>query len=312
MDIGISKESEVSLRQQVVAQVEFLIATRKLKPGEALPSVRALATRLRIHHNTVSQAFQELVHKGLLVRRRGSPMVVRPPEEPLRSPPVKDLDDLINQIMRTARKHGYTLQQLRQRLREWMLAEPPDHILALSIDSGMRLLFRIELKETLKCLVELCSPDELAANPGLAIGALVLSPPGIMPEVVSVLPKDRPAIPIIYSDAEEHLEIIRQLRQPSLIAVVSISQPFLEIARGLLSPVVGRRHSLQGYLLTGESPRFRGAADIVFCDSIAPRVVRAQGKRAKVVPYRLISPECLRQISSVMSDSHRRLSGRDA
>ena len=58
MKIRISKESEVSIRQQLTGQISFLIVTGKLKPGEALPSVRELATRLKIHHNTVSQAYQ--------------------------------------------------------------------------------------------------------------------------------------------------------------------------------------------------------------------------------------------------------------
>jgi len=40
--IRISKESDVPLRRQIATQIEFLIATGKLNPGEVLPSVRAL------------------------------------------------------------------------------------------------------------------------------------------------------------------------------------------------------------------------------------------------------------------------------
>ena len=305
MDIRVSKDSDIPLREQVAAQLEFLVATRRLRPGEALPSVRALATRLKIHHNTISQAYQELVGRDLLVRRRGSRMVVRAPEEPRVSSPVSDLDDLINATVETARKSGYTLQQLRQRVRERMLAEPPDHILTLSRDEDMRHLYRTELKSAFQCPVEACHPDELAANPGRAIGALVVSPPRPMPDVVSVLPKDRPAIPIIFSDAEEQLEMIRQLREPSVIAVVSISSYFLDITRGVLGPVIGRRHSLREHLLTGVSRVGIGAADIVLGDTIACPIVRVQrlAKGAKVVPYRLISPECLENIRAVFSDA---------
>lgn len=303
MKVRISKEGDIPIREQLVTQLEFLIATRQLQPGEPLPSVRALASRLGIHHNTVSQAYQELVGMGMLVRRRGSRMVVRAPEEPLRSPLVKDLDDLINETIEAARKYGYTLQQLRQRVRERMLAESPDHVLVVSSDSEMLHLYRMELMEGLDCPVESCSADELVANPGLAIGALVVSAPIPMPAIVSMLPKDRPAIPIIFSDAEEHLEMIRQLRQPSLIAIVSISHYFLEIARGLLSPVVGQRHSMRAYFIGGESPDIIGAADIVFGDSIACRVARPQAKGAKVVSYRLLSTAFLERLSSMMLDS---------
>ena len=134
-----------------------------------------------------------------------------------------------------------------------MLEEPPDRILALSTDSGMRVLLQM-LIEHLACQVDACSPYQLIANPSLAIGALIVSNPGPLPEVLPVLPKDQTAIPIIYCAPNEHLEIVRRLPHPSLIAVVSISEYFLSIARGVLGPVVGQRHSLMERLLTGDTP----------------------------------------------------------
>ena len=71
MHMHVSKDSDVPLRQQVAAQLEFRIATRRLQPGDALPSVRSLARQLSVHHNTVSQAYQDLVQKLFLVRRPG-------------------------------------------------------------------------------------------------------------------------------------------------------------------------------------------------------------------------------------------------
>lgn len=219
MRINVSKASEVSLRDQIAVQIEFLIATRTLEPADVLPSVRALATRLKIHHNTVSQAYRDLVEKGLLVRQRGSRLVVRSPEEPLTATPAKDLDDLINVAVREARRHGFTMQQLRHRLRARLLAEPPDHVLALSTDAGMRSLFRVELSDVLTCPIETCPPEMLAENPGLAIGALVLSPPGLMPGLLSVLPKDRSIVLISYSLADEQIALIRDLERSAHIAI---------------------------------------------------------------------------------------------
>ena len=43
MDIRISRESPIPPRQQLAEQIVFLIATDKLRPGQALPSVRELA-----------------------------------------------------------------------------------------------------------------------------------------------------------------------------------------------------------------------------------------------------------------------------
>ena len=77
MDIRISRESEVPVHEQLAAQIILSIGTGELKPGDPLPSVRALARRLKIHHNTVSQAYQDWVLQLLVVKRRGSRLVVR-------------------------------------------------------------------------------------------------------------------------------------------------------------------------------------------------------------------------------------------
>ncbi|MDA2923156.1 GntR family transcriptional regulator [Acidobacteria bacterium AH-259-L09] len=296
MDIRIIKDSEVTIHDQLAEEITFSIATGNLKPGQALPSVRALARRLKIHHNTVSQVYQDLVGRNLLIRRRGSRMVVRSPGDLEYPPRVEDLDDLINATIQAAQEKGYTLQQLRQRVQERLMALPPDHLLAVSSDPGIRHLLREELKEKLPFPVEACSPDDLSQNPELTVGALVVGAPGAIPKIVSLVPKDRPAISITFSALDEHVKMIRQLRKPSTIAVVSISELVLQTARGVLAPVIGQRHTIREYLLTAQSPSGLGATDLVLCDLIAYRRVRAR----KLVEYRLVSPACLEQLSSAM------------
>jgi len=296
LDIRIIKDSEVTIHEQLVEQIIFLIATGALKPGETLPSVRALARPHKIHHNTVSQAYQDLVDRDWLIRRPGSRMVVRSPGEREYPPRVEDLDDLINVTIQAAQEKGYTLQQLRQRVQERLMALPPDHLLVVSGDPGMRHLLREELREKLTFPVEACSIDELSLNPELMTGALVVGPPGAMPKIAPLVPKDRSAIPITFSAVDEHVKMIHQLQRPSTIAVVSISEAVLQTARGVLAPVVGERHTIREYLLPAQNLRGLGATDLVLCDLIAYRRVRARNS----VPYRLVSPACLEQLSTAM------------
>ena len=158
MDIRISKESEVSLRQQVTEQIILLIATEKLEPGEALPSVRELARRLKIHHNTVSHAYQDLVQRHWVVSKRGSHLVViRELEEPTDEARQQDLDELMNVTIELARRRGYSLQQLVDRVRERLLMRPPDHILVVEEEAGLRRLLQEEIQAALRWPVEGCS-----------------------------------------------------------------------------------------------------------------------------------------------------------
>src|SRR5436190_22557446 len=98
MKIEINKDSEVTICDQLAEQIVFLIATGKLKPGDALPSVREMALRHKIHKDTVSQAYQDLVDRYWIKRQRGKKIPVRGPAEPP-VPQPKDLDDLINAIV---------------------------------------------------------------------------------------------------------------------------------------------------------------------------------------------------------------------
>ena len=93
----------------------------------------------------------------------------------------------------------------------------------LSDDAGMRMLLPKELKHRFECPVEVCTPAELLSNPERAIGALVVSPQGHIPRIRSVLAAEPSAVAITYSSADEHLQAIRELKTPSLIAVVSVS-----------------------------------------------------------------------------------------
>jgi GntR family transcriptional regulator len=106
MDIHIDSSNDVPIHRQLTEQIIFLIAIERLKDGEVMPSVRELARRLKIHHNTVSEAYQDLVRREWLERRRGSRLTVISREK---SRGGTSLDDLINQTMQVHEKwifHG--------------------------------------------------------------------------------------------------------------------------------------------------------------------------------------------------------------
>ena len=99
-----------------------------------------------------------------------------------------------------------------------------------------------------------------------------------------------------YSHADEHLKTIRALRGPSVIAVVSASPLFLDVARSVLAPALGNRHQLREILLPEESTRAAKSADIVLCDSIARKRIRLE----KTIHYRLVMQESVDYIATLM------------
>lgn len=296
MDIHLSKESEVPLRQQLAEQIVFSITTGKLRAGQQLPSVRALARRLKIHHNTVSEAYQDLVRRTWVTRQRGSRHVVGFHENAQTIAVGNNLDDFINAAIRSARDMGYSLQALRDRVYKRLLVQPADHILVVEPDAGIREIMRKEIHQALGCRVEACSRDELRNAPELAIGAQVTTPDYAMANVEPLVPKQRPAISISFSTADEYVELVRSLPEPSVISVVSVSEILLKTARGFLAPALGRRHELRECLLvSGGRPDLRGA-DIAFCDSLVVDTVKCRRK----IQYHLVAPDCLEYLASAL------------
>jgi GntR family transcriptional regulator len=296
MNISLRQDNDVPLRHQLSEQIVFLITTGELRAGEEMPSVRALARRANVHHNTVSKAYQELVRREWLTRKPGSRLVVRSPTsqaEPLDS----GIDELINETIQRARRLGYSLQALRSRVRERLLAEPADHLLVVEREAGLREIIQREMEAMFAWRVECCSPSDLVRESGLAIGAQVLAPSHVAGDIAWLIPVKRPCFALQYSNAVDQVSMIRGLDLPSNIAVVSVSASLLKTARSLLAASIGREHTYQELLLSEEDEVDLLGADLVFCDSVAmPRVV---SKRK--VQYQLVSGECMIELGTILA-----------
>lgn len=284
------------LYKQLMEQIIVLIATGHFQPGDPLPTVRQLARQNGIHYNTVSHAYRELVQDGWLLRQAGRALTVRLPDSTVAPP--RDLDDLIDMTIRLARECGYTTEQLERRLMERLSARP-DHLLVVSTDVGMGALVRWELKAQVSVRVEGCSLDALAGNSRVTLGAIVVCLRGGAAFVKPHLPKGCPLFSVSIGDPHEAIQIIQGLREPSVIALVSISRLFLQRATGLLAPALGDLHTLHTRLLTDDRQVSLPSADLVLSDSVSFRRVKARN----VYPYRLISPESIQEIRDTIGVS---------
>ena len=299
LNIQVDRNSEVPLHDQVAAQIVFLIATGVLPSGAVLPSVRSLALRLRIHRNTISRAYHDRVLNLRAEKHAGRRLVVRALErETPREAP--DLDGVVDIAITQARRLGYSPRQVHERLLVRMRAAPPDRILVVALDAGIRLLLSKELAERFTCTIEACSGEELRLDPGRSAGALVVGPPGALQEILPLLAPEHPVVPIAFSSANDQLQAIRRLSAPSLVALVSVSAYFLEMALAVLAPAVGRRHSMRGHLLTGKKLDQLGAADLLLCDSLTYPIVRARSKTSTISMYRLISDSCFDEVATAI------------
>jgi GntR family transcriptional regulator len=295
MRISISKSSDVPLRQQLAEQIVFLITTGELRVGQQLPSVRALARRIKVHHNTISEAYQDLVRRKWLTRRRGMRLVVGQRAGSGQKSPA-NLDELINESIRRAKQMGYSLKLLTDRVRERLLAEPPDHILVVEQEDGLREIIRQEVCEKLNWPIATCSAEQFVKEPALAIGAQVLAPNHTIEELGSLISQNRPGVPISYSGADEHINLIRDLKNPSIVAAVSVSESVLKTARSLFAPVIRRKHTFRAVLWSHKGRIDLRGVDLAFCDSVAISAVNCRHK----VHYQLLGADCLEHLATTV------------
>jgi GntR family transcriptional regulator len=71
LNFSVNIESPIAVYVQIENQVQFAIASGRIKPGETLPSVREMSSMLNINPNTVTKAYRDLELLQLVHTRRG-------------------------------------------------------------------------------------------------------------------------------------------------------------------------------------------------------------------------------------------------
>lgn len=74
--LTVDPGSAVPPYEQIRSQIEAMVATGTLAPGDRLPSIRQLAHDLGLAAGTVARAYGELEQEGLVVSRRRTGTVV--------------------------------------------------------------------------------------------------------------------------------------------------------------------------------------------------------------------------------------------
>lgn len=80
MLLRLDFSSDIPIYQQIRNQVVTAIASGQLKPGEKLPTIRALAEEVGINMMTASKAYQLLKSEGYITTGRRDGATVRLPD----------------------------------------------------------------------------------------------------------------------------------------------------------------------------------------------------------------------------------------
>jgi GntR family transcriptional regulator len=136
-DLVIDFRSGQPIYLQIVEQIRQKVVKGELKPGDQLPTVRQLATDLRVNFNTVARAYRLLDEAGLISTQHGRGTYIWEPVSPDQMQAIRQqgLESLTRRYLSSAVQLGCAPQEIarvvNQMLEQWQesgeLPKPDPH-----------------------------------------------------------------------------------------------------------------------------------------------------------------------------------------
>jgi DNA-binding transcriptional regulator YhcF (GntR family) len=293
MKFWFARGTEVTLREQLVTQTILGILCGDLVPGQRLPSTREIARSFRLHPNTVSAGYRQLERENWLELRHGSGVYVRDTRSVLSASSPVELDRLIANFFRSARRLGTPLPAVRSRLRRWLASQPPDHFLLIEPDEELRKIVMAEMKQVVTFPVKGCGLGRrnLAALRGDCIPVALPSQTGIVQEA---LPARAELITLGIRSIPDSLAKWLPAPQGALVGIVSRWPGFLKSARTLL--IAAGFNADQLVFRDSRKPDWRRGlmdADAIVCDSLTAAGLR---RKPQLVVFPILSQSSLDEL----------------
>ncbi len=122
----IDPRSPTPLYAQIATRLRLAVAAAELRPGDALPSVRQLAARLRVNPATVVQAYRDLETEGFVEMRQGAGTFVRDVQPDKRAGErARQAAALVRHMVTEAGRLGVSVEELQVAIQEEIEVRTP-------------------------------------------------------------------------------------------------------------------------------------------------------------------------------------------
>jgi GntR family transcriptional regulator len=120
LNFQLDFHSGLPIYTQIANQIQSRVANGVLKPGDQLPTVRALALDLRVNFNTVARAYRILDEERLISTQqgRGTYITEKPPPTVTERLRRESLEGLTQRFTSEALRLGFSSTEIRQMVSE--------------------------------------------------------------------------------------------------------------------------------------------------------------------------------------------------
>lgn len=115
--IRIDNESPKPIYEQIYDEIIRLIFSKSLKPDEKLPSVRELASIIRINPNTIQKAYKYLEEDNYIYSVKGVGNFVKDADE-LRNLHVRNTKDELYKVIKSLKDLGFRDERILEMVKE--------------------------------------------------------------------------------------------------------------------------------------------------------------------------------------------------
>jgi GntR family transcriptional regulator len=131
--LQIDFRSGLPIYTQIVNQIQAQVVGSVLRPGDQLPTVRALAEDLRVNFNTVARAYRLLDEARIISTQqgRGTYITEIPPPKVTEKLRKESLEALTHRFIREAMRLDFTMVEINQvvddQLKAWEESEETEN-----------------------------------------------------------------------------------------------------------------------------------------------------------------------------------------
>jgi GntR family transcriptional regulator len=115
--IVISQTDGRPIYLQIMEQIRQRVVLGEWKPGELIPSIRAMAIALQVSVITIKRAYLELEREGVIVTQHGKGSIVAPDPDLGSRLYEKEFEEHLRQVVRIGTLLGLTEEEISERLR---------------------------------------------------------------------------------------------------------------------------------------------------------------------------------------------------
>jgi GntR family transcriptional regulator len=120
LTLHLDFHSGLPIYTQIVNQIQSQLVNKIIKPGDQLPTVRALASELRVNFNTVARAYRILDEERIISTQQGRGTFITeiPPPEVSEKLRHESLEALTQRFIAEAFRLGFSEREVSQMVRD--------------------------------------------------------------------------------------------------------------------------------------------------------------------------------------------------